>query len=290
MRVDTNDGLSHQGLLCPAATPTDRLVLHIHGSYGNFYENLFLDYLAAAYTASGTAFLTTNNRGHDYYADFWVSRPDGDCDAKRIGGIRERFEESVLDIRAWADFAAAQGFRTILLQGHSLGAMKAAFYGARGNDDRVQALILISPPDIPGVLAREPNRDVARNLALARKLSAEDPDALMPPETSYEPTSAASYLSLMGDPQVAGIFSFRDEAILSNPIVNSIRLPVIAVLGAQDEYIVTDAARCLDLLGRSLTSAASYTGKVLAGANHTYDNHEVSLAAFLADAVFKVRP
>jgi pimeloyl-ACP methyl ester carboxylesterase len=280
VRTYTEDNLNLQGVFCTAQSSTHRLVLHIHGSYGNFYENLFLDSTADEYTATGTAFLSVNTRGHDYYADFKTKLPQGNCGSKRIGGILEKFGECLLDIRAWIDFARSQGFTTVLLQGHSLGAMKTAFYCARARDARVKALFLISPPDIFGTVRKNFGRDISRNLALARELAARNPDSLMPEGTSYDPISAGNYLSLYDDPEIAGMFSFPDKP---NSILSSLELPVHAVVGERDEYITRGAAELIRLIGQSVKSTGQFAGKVIQNANHVYDDREKELGSVLAD-------
>jgi pimeloyl-ACP methyl ester carboxylesterase len=279
VRTFTSDNLNLRGVLCAAQSPTHRLVLHIHGSYGNFYENLFLDDVADAYAASGTALLSVNTRGHDYYADFKTRRPQGGYDSKRIGGILEKFSECLLDIRAWIDLAQEQGFTTVLLQGHSLGAMKAAYYCARARDARVKALFLISPPDILGTVSRNFGQDVSRNLRLARELAVQNSDSLMPVGTSYDPISAGNYLSLYDDPEIAGMFSLLDKP---NTILSSLALPVHAVIGEKDEYITRNAEEHMKLLRQSVKSAPRSACKVICDANHVYDDREKELSSVLA--------
>lgn len=279
-RTYTEDNLNLQGVFCTAQSSAHRLVLHIHGSYGNFYENLFLDNMADAYTSSGTALLAVNTRGHDYYADFKTRRPEGGYDSMRIGGILEKFGDCLLDTRAWMDFAQSQGFTTVLLQGHSLGAMKAAYYCARARDARVKALFLVSPPDILGTVRKNFGRDIKRNLNLARELATRNPDLLMPEGTSYDPISAANYLSLYDDPEIAGMFSFPDKP---NSILSSLELPVHAVVGERDEYITREAAELIRLIGQSVKSTGQFAGKVIQNANHVYDDREKELGSVLAD-------
>jgi pimeloyl-ACP methyl ester carboxylesterase len=303
VRTFTSDNLNLQGMLCPPnETGNGRLVLHVHGSYGNFYENLFLDSMAAAYTSAGAAFLTVNTRGHDYYADFKMKRAGGGYDERRIGGFLERFEECLLDIKAWIDFAAGEGYGSVLLQGHSLGAMKATFYCARGNDDRVEALFLVSPP---GLVERRASNDERRttnvesSLAVARALAARNPDALMPEGSHFAPISAAAYISLYSDPAIAGMFSFWsverrttnvERRTLSgsghvpdNPILSGVRVPVYAVIGSEDEYSARDPVQGFRRLKPAFRSAPSFTSKVIAGANHVYDDFEKEVSTTLAD-------
>ena len=43
VRINSIDGLEEVGLLYSPINGTDRIVIHVHGLNGNFYENRFLD-------------------------------------------------------------------------------------------------------------------------------------------------------------------------------------------------------------------------------------------------------
>jgi hypothetical protein len=89
-RTLTRDGLELQGFLAiPEAGPAKTSVLHVHGLAGNFYENRFIDHVAASVVRLGVNFLTINTRGRDYISDFFWERPDGTTQYKQIGGIYE---------------------------------------------------------------------------------------------------------------------------------------------------------------------------------------------------------
>src|SRR5258708_4101905 len=118
-RVVTEDKLILQGLLYEPDQKTDKIILHVHGMAGNFYENKFLDVMAKTFTDNGWALLVPNTRGHDFISDFPVAGEKEEY--KRIGNFREKFEECVLDIKAWLDFASTENYRDVVLQGHSLG-------------------------------------------------------------------------------------------------------------------------------------------------------------------------
>ena len=65
VRVVTSDKLVLHGVLYTPEKGTDKVVVHIHGMGGNFYENHFVDLMAEEFTKNGVAFLTGNNRGHE---------------------------------------------------------------------------------------------------------------------------------------------------------------------------------------------------------------------------------
>lgn len=88
----------------------------------------------------GVAFL--NNRGHD-----WVAMNPGD--RRWIGAAYERIEDGALDFQAGLNWLRERGHRRIVISGHSLGGLKAAYTQAFFPDDDVIALAMFSSPRLP---------------------------------------------------------------------------------------------------------------------------------------------
>lgn len=63
VRINSIDDIEQVGILYAPNNITNKIVIHVHGLNGNFYENKFLDTLAETYTNKNYAFLTFNNRG-----------------------------------------------------------------------------------------------------------------------------------------------------------------------------------------------------------------------------------
>ena len=140
-RFESTDGLQLNGALFEPALPTDKIIVHVHGSGGNFYENKFLDSFAETYTQNGYAFLPFNNRGSGFIRDFrkrndWIT----------IGNENELFADCVFDIDGAVNFAKQRGFSEIILQGHSLGCNKIVFYASQRNFKG--RLFLLAPCDV----------------------------------------------------------------------------------------------------------------------------------------------
>lgn len=149
-RTITSDKLRLDGLLFEPDKKSNTAILHIHGMAGNFYENVFLDSMAEEYTKAGYAFLTGNNRGHDHIADFHIVGPKENY--KRIGDVFEKIEDCILDINTWLEFLKQKGYKVFILQGHSLGAVKAVYYLNNYSNNPFISLVLASPPDILGLV------------------------------------------------------------------------------------------------------------------------------------------
>lgn len=175
--VRTSDGIPLTGLLAAAEpAPPGRFdaVLLTHGAAGSFDEDLLRD-VAAALNARGLTALRANNRGHDI-----VNRGDGR--GRLLGTAFERLDDCVLDLRAWLDLLEQRGCRQILLFGHSLGAVKTAYYLATERDPRVTGCVLASPPrfNTERMLAGDRGDEFAATLTEAQAMvAAGRPDDLV---------------------------------------------------------------------------------------------------------------
>jgi pimeloyl-ACP methyl ester carboxylesterase len=107
--------------------PSDTTILvQVHGSGGNL-SILPLQAIARALSPEGYAALTINTRQHDEHLN------------------TDNFYEIRRDIEAAIATAKAIGYRSIVLQGHSLGTMQVGFYAATDWDPTIKGVILISP-------------------------------------------------------------------------------------------------------------------------------------------------
>src|SRR6266852_8465867 len=98
-RIKTEDGLELQGIFYEPQEKSDKVVIHIHGWTGNFYENVFLDNIAHACVELGYAFLSFNTRGAGFVQEFLKKR-DNKAEYVKIGGSLEMFEDCLVDIKS----------------------------------------------------------------------------------------------------------------------------------------------------------------------------------------------
>jgi pimeloyl-ACP methyl ester carboxylesterase len=129
----------HDGILYrdPSSSTT---VVHIHGSFGNFYQNEFLRTMAEEYVSAGMNLLCFNLRGHDGLVEAYRN----EWDFEYAGGAITPFEDCVADIRAAIEFVRPFSSR-IILQGHSQGCDRALHFVISSGAER--ELILLSPCD-----------------------------------------------------------------------------------------------------------------------------------------------
>jgi pimeloyl-ACP methyl ester carboxylesterase len=195
VEIRTSDDVPHSGALAKAkplgGTRRFDAVLMMHGAAGTFFEAFYRNF-SAALVDRGVATLRANNRGHDV-----VNRGDGR--GRLLGVALEAIEDCTIDWDAWLGFLAGRGYKRILLFGHSLGAVKSAYYLATTPDERVTGCVLASPPhfNTERMLASERGPEFAAAIAAAKALvAAGKPDEFMPTTFPLKSFSGAqAYLS-----------------------------------------------------------------------------------------------
>lgn len=285
VRLTTRDDLEMVGFYCcPRSGDARRAVLHVHGLAGNFYENRFVSDVAEAVVERGLAFLAMNGRGHDYRSDNLIGR-GADTDSVLGGASYDIFEKSALDIAAGADYLESRGHGEVYFEGHSLGTSKVVSYLAGVGDARAVGLILVAPPEMVALNETRSSGDHERLLSRSRELVEKgEGDTLL--ETGYAvPFSAATYVSMYGDPARNDVFPFRMGESGDYPELASLELPILVAYGTADEAAFIEpeeAARLVALKAHRATRVETFLAE---GANHVFWGSESDLARAIADFV-----
>lgn len=283
IRVKAEDGLELVGFYAaPAGRPARRAVFHVHGSAGNFYENRFVSSVCEAVVARGLAFLTLNNRGHEYLSDNLVG--DGPGTTFRMGGSsREIIDECLLDIGGGERFLAERGHEGIYFEGHSLGCLKVVRYLSERRDARAAGAILLSPADMFGLRIDRAEGRFDDIVAEARSLVASGKgDTPMPGASLVVPFSAAAVVSRYGDPATGDVFPFRLGEKGDYRRVASLAVPLLVTYGTVEEAVTVPVEDALALVKSHATSSPRVETLVIPGANHIYLGHELALANAVA--------
>lgn len=283
LRQTTDDKLILQGLLYEPEKPTKNVILHIHGMSGNFYENRFLDPMASTFTENGWAFLTPNTRGHDFIADLPIAGNEEKF--RRVGNIFETFEECVLDIKCWMDFAEEKGYTNIILQGHSLGCSKVVYYLFKTNDKRVKKLVLASQADMVGFgLKWDKNKEMT---ILAKKLMKENKPNQILPEIleGWSYLSAKTHLDFHTPGNPIDVFNTHDPNARSQAL-EAVKIPTLAFMGDnKDSYITKTPEESLEIVKRKMTHCPKLDISIVKGAPHSYFAHEQEVAKLIINWV-----
>jgi len=146
-KIYSEDGIELDAILFEPAKKTKNIVIHVHGKEGNFIQNHFITHMGYSYPLHNYAFLTFNNRGHDYMADL-LKRTSTGFIWEQGGSIFDILEHSQYDIQSVIDFVKKLGYENIILQGHSLGPHKICYYLTKKPKNDISRIILLTTADV----------------------------------------------------------------------------------------------------------------------------------------------
>ncbi|MBR4106273.1 MAG: alpha/beta fold hydrolase [Alphaproteobacteria bacterium] len=271
VRINSVDGIEQPGILYKPDEKTDKIVIHVHGLNGNFYENRFLDILAKSYTDGNYAFLTFNNRGCGFITELLKGN-----DSVVIGGSLERFEDCILDIGGIVNWVKTKDYSKIVLEGHSYGCNKVLYYYNHKKDDAVKQIVLLAPCDIPSetkkFLSKE-NYEKARNEA-TKLVEANRGNELIDfaPIANGKIAASTYYNDFLPDGK-NDFIRYADEINTKNKVLNSIDIPTLVIFGDKDECVLTQPVDVVQNYLRNNLSNCRVC--VIRGANHLYtDRYE----------------
>lgn len=251
-------------------------IVSLHGSPGYFYVPTNV-YLGRALAERGYRYVSGNTRAHDAAsADIpwpWGCRADGIAQWRLGGEGWYRWDEEPRDVAGWIDFLVSQGAEQVVLFGHSGGVKRANYYQAARQDPRVAGLILAGSSD--RVAAIDPAR-----LALAERLVTEGQGEAVLPVPEGESMldgmqSAAAYAHWAR-------YASQHATEGYTPWIASIRVPVLAILGALELEEFPVLRPNLENMRSRAVQAPRFDIQVIEGADHCYANHERELTEVVA--------
>ncbi len=156
--VPTKRGVVLKGVLFrPQQERTvDTVMIAVTGIHGNFYSNPFYYNFGDTLNGGGIDFIYAQTNDA-----FDRMKADNVRTGKKelIGSYNERFFYTDEDIDAYLTFAEQEGYRHVVLAGHSMGANKVIYYLSRHHDPRAERFFLLSPANLTymmsGVTERE---------------------------------------------------------------------------------------------------------------------------------------
>ena len=269
--TESEDGLPLEGaVITPAGGPTRPLaVVWVHGLTGKFYGRTTIG-IGRVLASRDYLFVTGNNRGHDFGTVYRT--PTGD--PLILGGAWERFDEAPRDIAAWVTLAVERGGGGggVALLGHSLGALKVAYYQAERQDERVATLIAASPPTRAGRLRSDLVEQAERMVAEG---CGQDllPWGISP--AGGGTVSAQTYLNRARTN--VDVYGFDTP----EPAIRQVACPLLAFYGTEEEWVGTAAD--LETIRRQARRSARVETHMIAGADHSYTGHEATVASMITD-------
>ena len=266
VRINSIDGIEQVGILYTPNDITDKIVIHVHGLNGNFYENKFLDILSKVYTDKKYAFLTFNNRGKDYISEF--TRGD---ESVIIGGSLERFKDCLLDIQGVINWVREKGYKEIILEGHSYGCNKVLYYYNNTKDNSIKQIVLLAPCDITFEAKKflsEEEYKKAKEESTRLVNENKEKELIDFSIMANGKISAGTYYYDFLPGGENDFIRYSDGKNGESTILNSIDIPVLIVFGNVDECVLTQP---IDIVESYLNNNISNCNiQIIDGANHSY--------------------
>ena len=145
LKIETKRGTLLDGMLFSTDGKADTVLICITGIHGNFYSNPFYYNIGHTLTGASIDFIYAQTNDAFGAIRTWNVRTGQE---EIIGSWNERFSLTDEDIEAYLDYAEEQGYKRIILAGHSLGANKVIYYLSRHHDPRVEHFLLLSPANL----------------------------------------------------------------------------------------------------------------------------------------------
>lgn len=281
VRINSIDGIEQPGILYTPNENTNKIVIHVHGLSGNFYENRFLDVLAKSYTDKNYAFLTFNNRGRGFISELLKGN-----DFTIIGGSLERFKDCILDIEGVVNWVKEKGYSEIVLEGHSYGCNKVLYYYNHKKDDSIKKIVLLSPCDIPSETKKflsEEEYKIAKEESTKLVSEGKDNELIDFSVMSNEKIAAGTYYNDFLPNGENDFIRYVDGKNGKSEILSSIDIPVLVVFGDIDECVLTQP---IDVVKEYLNNNISNCNiQIIEGADHSYTNKYKELGKIVIDNI-----
>ncbi len=283
VKVTTQDDYPLHGLLFEPKNKTNSIIIHFHGSAGNFYQSTFYSYLFQLAEELNIAFLSTNSRGSGVY--------EVETGTKYTGAAIEIFEECLFDIDSWIELALSEGYENIILEGHSFGTNKIQYYALNGkHKSKIKALILLGFTDSYGgqlEYLKKNNNDNKDILREAEQLIKQNKPFKLLSDLYINwgelPQSAQSYKNFMTpNSALSNVLPLGQNKIFVN--FKKITVPILGIVGDTGECTVIFPKLAVERLNKENKNAECH---MIENSNHSYQGKEKELVKIIKGFLIK---
>ena len=279
VRIYSIDKIELPGILYSPNEDTDKIVIHIHGLNGNFYENRFLDALSKTYTDKNYAFLTFNNRGTGFVTELlrWN-------DFTIIWWCLERFKDCILDIDGVVNWVRIKWYKEIVFEWHSYGCNKVLYYYQHKKNDSIGKIILLAPCDIPS--------ECKKFLSNEEYDKAKEESTILVKEGKGR--ELINFSVMINWKIAAGTFyndflpngendfiRYVDGVDAKSQVLNSIDVPTLIIFWDKDECVLTQPIEVVK--GYLLNNINNCNVQIIQGADHLYNGKYDELSSIIAN-------
>ena len=245
---------------------SDTVMIAITGIHGNFYSNPFYYNIGDTLNTGNIDFIyAQTNDAFGRIETLNINTGKSEI----IGSWNERFSYTDEDINAYINFAVSEGYKNIILAGHSLGANKVIYYLSRNHDERVKKFFLLSPANLDYMMSGVTQRE--KNIILEQFQRGDD-DKMLPfpfmgwveciANTAYDWEFSGLLNNVNGD------FSQAEKIIHSGAML----------VGTYDNFTDGDPAEFLRNLNNHMTNSHDNKLIFIEKTGHTYQQKHQELA------------
>lgn len=266
VRINSIDNIEMVGILYEPEEKSNKIVIHVHGLCGNFYENRFIDILAEAYTKKGYSFLTFNNRGVNFVSELLKGN-----EFTILGGCYEKFTDCILDIEGAIKFVKEKGYSEIVLEGHSYGCNKVIYYYSKKKDKSIKKVVLLAPCDMPSEAFKfldKEEYETAKRESERLVSEGKENELINFSVNANGKISAGTYCDSVLPNRENDFIRYREGAKGESQVLKTINVPALIIFGDVDECVLTqDIETVKTYLKNNIKDCAI---EIIKGADHSY--------------------
>jgi len=275
VKVKTPDNITLFGILSESENK-DTILINIHGTGSCFYAEEFESEFIERLPNLGISVLFSNNRGN-YTMESWQA----------TGCAREKFEDCLIDIDAWIEFAINKGYKKVILQGHSLGTEKVVYYMEKGkHKDLINGVILLGFADSFGCQMKFLETQNVNPMVNALELIKEGRGGEL--ITSIHlchagvlPKTANSYINCFSDDsELSKALPLRKGKDLL--FYQNINVPILGVISDTDEWNIMLGVDTVSLLKNENSKARIET---ISNTDHSFSGKQKELVDIVEDFI-----
>ncbi len=277
INVITEDNIRLNGLYS-LGDKTKSACIFIHGFTTDFYSHQFYHSITDKLKKQSNAVVFAQTRGTGIQTEFLKTDGEGVF----IGSYYEKLSEAHLDVSAFIEFLTKEGYKEIVLVGHSLGTIKSVRYLFEGrHKDKITKLILLAPFDKNAFMKiKAPGKWHSFVEKAKEKINEGKGREIVPvPEWEDYPVSYETFYSWYEQSDLSCIWDFYRKDY-NFPILQKIKIPVKVILGEKDDFVNypqfgVSAQKALGIIKRYISSCETF---LIPGSGHTYFGFEKEVA------------
>ena len=254
----------------------DTCVIVTNGTGGNIFENKFLRIMGDDLARGGISFIYAHNSGAFQMIDLHAK-------SGRSGVTFEMFDNCVEDLQAYVDFAKAQGYKKVILGGHSYGCNKVIYYLHKNPVEMIDSYILISPVDTELFRDSEKQENEKFNeLAKEFVRTGKGKEIIPMLYDGYNFFTADTFIDYVGNPHHKNLPVYHDKSNFAQ--LQSIKLRGLFVMGEFDVFGNGDVKKHLSVINDNSYDKNNVV-KIIDGTGHTFKKKERELAEVVEEFV-----